>query len=149
MPGGAADLFVYGTLRRGFQLHAYIAGSEFVARCRTVRSYPLLIGGPRFAPMLLPEPGTGYRVLDELYRVDAVTLAALDQLEGLAARGNMRLPVEIVCDEDGLSILALAYFKSRVLADPIHSEYLEAYVFDPRFAPRARTARETNRHARR
>ena len=54
------NLFVFGTLKKGFHAPT-LDGGLYLGDYRTVLRYPMLIAGPWFAPMLLPEPGTGHR----------------------------------------------------------------------------------------
>ena len=55
----------------------------------------MLIAGPRFAPMMLNEPGLGCHVIGELYDVDERALANLDQLESVGRPGNLRVLIEV------------------------------------------------------
>ncbi len=109
---------------------------ECLGPCRTVLAFPLLIGGPWYSIQMLPEPGRGYRVSGELYKVNDEGLASLDELESLGKpHGYSRK----VIDVDGLNrdihANVWAYFKDRALIDPIHSEPLSRYDFDPRYVP--------------
>ncbi len=107
-------VFVYGTLKRGFPYHDTGSKSiRFVGRCRTREAYPLVVGGRRFSPILLAEPGVGRRVIGKVYQVDDAKLAELDALEGT------RLPT--------------GYQRADV--DVIHADMLEEYVLDPRYVP--------------
>jgi gamma-glutamylaminecyclotransferase len=50
-------LFVYGTLKRGFALHAAgLTGQRLVGIYRTVVGYPMMVAGLWFTPMMLNEP---------------------------------------------------------------------------------------------
>ncbi len=80
--------------------------------------------------MLFYEPGTGYRILGELYVVGADDLKHLDEIESVGVVGNFREQVEI---ENGVNaVTAQAYFKSRHLASSVHTGYLRSYE-DRRF----------------
>ena len=47
------NLFVFGTLKKGFPLHApTLDGAVYLGDYRTVLPYRMLIAGPWFAPML-------------------------------------------------------------------------------------------------
>ncbi|MBZ9850716.1 gamma-glutamylcyclotransferase [Mesorhizobium sp. CA14] len=129
----ASKVFVFGTLKMGYPLHEQgLSGAAFLGNCRTHERLPMLIAGPRFAPMMFNEPGAGFQVAGELYEVDERILSRLDRLESVGAPGNLRVPVEVEPFEGGTSILAQVYMKSRHLADPVHSGYL-AYYNDRRF----------------
>jgi gamma-glutamylaminecyclotransferase len=126
-------LFVYGTLKRGFPLHAVgLSGQRFVGMYRTVVNYPMVVAGPWFTPMMLNEPGRGLRVYGELYEVENSRLAALDAIEHIGEPGNSRASIEVEPIEGGASYDANVYFKARELANPIHTAYLEGYQ-DRRF----------------
>ncbi|MBZ9742012.1 MULTISPECIES: gamma-glutamylcyclotransferase family protein [unclassified Mesorhizobium] len=129
------NLFVFGTLKRGFPLHARgLSGARFLGAYKTRQRLPMLVAGPRFAPMMFNEPGTGYQVLGELYSVDAKRLVKLDRLESIGKPGNLRECISVEPIEGGQPLLALAYFKARHLAEPVHTGYLDCYV-DRRFIP--------------
>ena len=79
-------VFVYGSLKSGFQNHRYLAAAEPLGTGRSVpryymvnlQAYPAIVDAHRtsFRPA---SPGS---VSGELYSVDDATLAALDHLEG-------------------------------------------------------------------
>lgn len=128
-------LFVVGTLKAGFPLHERaLAGVGKLCDARSVQRFPLVIAGPWFAPMMLNEPGTGHRIFGELYAVEADRLARIDRLESVPSPGNMRLAVEVESCRSGSLHVAHVYMKSRSLAKPCHSGYLEIYD-DHRFVP--------------
>lgn len=128
-------LFAFGTLKQGFALHARgLRGAEFLGAYKTRERFPMLVAGPRFAPMMFNEPGAGFQVFGELYRVDDSRLAKLDRLESVGKPGNLRLSIEVEPAEGGQPLLAFAYFKARHLAQPIHTACLERYV-ERRFIP--------------
>jgi len=80
-------LFVYGTLRRGFENHGELGGATYLgsllteARCALVEreGYPALVRGDE-------------AIAGELYAVDAALLARLDVFEGA---GYVRGPVSL------------------------------------------------------
>jgi gamma-glutamylcyclotransferase (GGCT)/AIG2-like uncharacterized protein YtfP len=72
-----SELFVYGTLMRGEHHHDLMADAEFIAAAETLPAYDLVLID--YFPALLA--GGQTCVLGELYRVDAETLARLDELE--------------------------------------------------------------------
>lgn len=72
-----SELFVYGTLMRGEHHHDLIAGAEFLGEATTLPAYELVLVD--YFPALLQGGSTA--VHGELYRVDAETLARLDELE--------------------------------------------------------------------
>ena len=129
-------VFVYGTLKRGFPLHGEgLADAKFLGAYRTVAPYPMVIAGPRFAPMMLHQPGRGVRVSGELYQVSPDQIAKLDALESVGLPGNTRCPITIESLESGARTEADAFFKGAELAQPAHSGWLAIYLLDPRFIP--------------
>jgi gamma-glutamylaminecyclotransferase len=129
------NLFVFGTLKKGFPLHEQgLSHARFLGIFQTKQCYPMLIAGPWFAPMMFNEPGIGYRVVGELYEAGENTIASLDRLESIGIPGNLRVAVDVEPGAGGSTCSALAYMKSRRLADPVHSTYLRVYE-DWRFIP--------------
>lgn len=128
-------LFALGTLKRGFPLHEKgLGGVPCLGAYRTIQPYPMLVAGPWFAPMLLDQPGTGHRVLGELYEVDEPRLALLDEMESVGTPGNLRVLVDVEPLAEGARTSAFAYAKAAHLAVPAHSGFLEDYQ-DRRFIP--------------
>ena len=70
-------VFVYGSLRRGEEFHGPLIGAESLGAHLTAPVYEMwdLDGYPAITP------GGSTTIHGELYRVDAQTLAALDELE--------------------------------------------------------------------
>jgi gamma-glutamylaminecyclotransferase len=129
------NVFVFGTLKRGFPLHEQgLSRAKFLGIFRTRECYPMLIAGPWFAPMMFNEPGIGYHVVGELYESGDDTIAKLDRLESIGIPGNLCVAIDVEPVAGGPICGALAYMKSRQLAEPIHSNYLGVYE-DRRFIP--------------
>lgn len=129
----ALNVFVFGTLKRGFSLHEQgLSHAEFLGIYTTRACYPMLIAGPRFAPMMFNEPGVGLRVFGEVYAVDDKTIAILDRLESIGKSRNLRVSIEVEPAKGGPACMAITYMKARSLADPVHSGYLHTYQ-DNRF----------------
>lgn len=131
----AEKILAIGTLKRGFPLHDQgLSGARYLGDYRTRARYPMLIAGPWFAPMVLNEPGVGRQLKGELYEVEDSALSNLDRLESVGKPGNFRELVEVEPIAGGPAIPAFVYMKSRDLAQPAHSDYLEVYD-DRRFIP--------------
>jgi gamma-glutamylaminecyclotransferase len=127
-------LFVLGTLKRGFPLHSEgLSSATYIGAYRTSDRYPLVIAGPRYAPMMFDEPGVGLHVEGELYQVPWEAFPILDSLESIGKPGNLRIPIRVEPLIGGASCIALAYMKDRLLASPVHSGYLANYLRDDRF----------------
>ena len=72
-------VFVYGTLKRGYNNHYLLERSRYMGKSATAPHYLMVSGG---FPVILPL-NAGQSVAGELYHVDDATLARLDQLEGV------------------------------------------------------------------
>jgi gamma-glutamylaminecyclotransferase len=128
-------VFVFGTLKEGFPLHRQgLDDTPKRLDCRTVERFPMFIAGPWYAPMMMNEPGSGRQVRGELYEVDDTRLALLDGLESVGKPGNFRVVIEVEALDGSARWPAYAYVKSRVFANPIHSDLVEVYD-DDRFVP--------------
>jgi len=112
---------VYGTLKRGFPLHALgLTGQHLVGMYRTVINYPMIVAGPWFTPIMLNEPGQGWRVYGELYEVENSRIASLDAIEHIGKPGNSRASIDVEPIEGGANYDANVYFKARA-SSPIRS----------------------------
>jgi gamma-glutamylaminecyclotransferase len=128
-------IFALGTLKRGFPLHEEgLKGALFLGHYRTVERYPMFVAGPWFAPMVMNEPGTGFQISGELFEVDEARLKKLDDMESIGKPGNFRQAIEVSAIEGDEVCKAFAYMKSRALAAPVHTGYLDDYQ-DRRFIP--------------
>jgi len=133
----AHRVFIYGTLKRGFPNHdQWLRGINCLGPHRTVLAFPLLIGGPWYSIQMVPEPGRGLRVSGELYLLDDDGLARLDDLESVGQpSGYTRRQIDVEGLNGDICNNVWCYFKDRALVDPVHSEPLSRYDFDPRYVP--------------
>ena len=116
-------VFVYGTLKRGFPNHALMQGATFLGEARSVEAYPMIVQGRHFSPVMIPEPGSGHRIVGELWVVDDVQLAALDQLESThLPTGYIRRTIAVEALTNGTKSEAQVYFKPRDRITLVHSE---------------------------
>lgn len=102
-------VFVYGTLMRGERYHMHLAPASFAGETKTAAAFELFDLGPYPAMVAGQTSVTG-----ELYRVDQVTLATLDELEGhptyysrrtiALADGRRAIAYLFVDDPDGAAI---------------------------------------------
>lgn len=127
------NVFVYGTLKRGFpNFDAHMQTAEFVGAARTVTAYPLVIGGSWRTPYLIDEPGNGHRVAGEIFAVDGQTLALLDQLEGLDhPKGYHRTTIALELIPSQATMNAEVYLKHRDRIDSITAILDGTYALDP------------------
>ncbi|MCA9082400.1 MAG: gamma-glutamylcyclotransferase [Planctomycetaceae bacterium] len=87
-------LFVYGSLKRGFNLHHLLAGAEFVQDALTLPRYRLFDCGEY--PALVPSPDHGYSIAGEVYRVTLEQLRILDEAEGVEEGLYTRSQVQLL-----------------------------------------------------
>ena len=123
-----SKLFVYGTLKRGFPNHHYMAGASYVGDALTVDAYPLVVGGTWFTPYLIPERGSGHRVKGELWEVPDAMIPAIDELESVhLPNGYRREQIPVVLDGVSSSVEAWTYFRKREHIAVIHTGNLDDY----------------------
>lgn len=71
-------LFVYGTLKKGFGNHHYLADARFLCTARTVEKYAMYVNG---IPFVVRTPKVS-QIIGELYEIDDETMDRIDRLEG-------------------------------------------------------------------
>ena len=72
-------VFVYGTLKRGFDNHTLLRKAEFLGKAKTVNKMQMLSLG--LFPMVTDEQSVSI-IYGEVYNIDKKTLNELDMLEG-------------------------------------------------------------------
>ncbi|MDR3557263.1 MAG: gamma-glutamylcyclotransferase [Syntrophobacteraceae bacterium] len=97
-------MFVYGTLRRGFENHFLLDGAIFLGPARTRGKYALFSENIPYVSKT-KEIST---VAGEVYRVDSPTLERIDLLEG-HPNWYVREMIEVVL-QDGSIVSAWIYF---------------------------------------
>jgi gamma-glutamylcyclotransferase (GGCT)/AIG2-like uncharacterized protein YtfP len=107
----AIELFVNGTLMRGLELQANLAGAEFICACQTAPRYRLYTIGDVHPGMFEVSDG-GVSVDGELYRVPGDVLRRVEAGE---PPGLYRGPVEL---SDGRIVEGILY--PRALAEGKH-----------------------------
>ncbi len=100
-------LFVYGTLKRGCQNHAQMAGQTYLAEARTLPGFRLFDVGGYPGLVLWPDDLNG--VEGELWEVDASALARLDAFEGVDAGLYVRRPLPLQAPHAGLVVQGYVY----------------------------------------
>lgn len=97
---GAADrrtvLFVYGTLKRGWDLAVHLDGQAFLGFARTTARYRLHHLGGYPGLVEAEPPGSGRSIEGELWSVDAACLARLDEIEGVDEGEYERRSIELL-----------------------------------------------------
>lgn len=79
-------VFVYGTLKKNQPNHYWFQKNEkghasFLCNGITANQFPLLVATKYNVPFLLDRPGMGEHVSGEIYEIDELMLANLDELE--------------------------------------------------------------------
>lgn len=128
------QIFVYGTLKRGQPNHYRMLDSangeaRFLSSARTVRKFPLVIGGQHNVPFLLDVPGQGHRIQGELYSVDERMLAFLDDFE-MVPTWYQRVPVELqveTSEGDGATAEAFVYMRKEFEEELLQLQCFESY----------------------
>jgi gamma-glutamylcyclotransferase (GGCT)/AIG2-like uncharacterized protein YtfP len=105
-------LFVYGTLKRGYPLHHWIGGAEFIGPAKTVRHMAMYASAVPY----VTEREQVSPIHGELFTVDAATLSNADRLEGHPLTYT-RKETE-VRTEDGDTHTAWLYFWEHDLIYP-------------------------------
>lgn len=132
-------VFVYGTLKRGFANHHYLACATFEGVARTRERFPLVVQGPWFTPCLIDEQGEGHAVEGEAWRVDDAELARLDELESVGLpNGYHRRALAVTLIASNETLVAYTYLKVRAALGVIHGEPLAVYRDTRYVAPHAR-----------
>ncbi|MCK5918547.1 MAG: gamma-glutamylcyclotransferase [Cocleimonas sp.] len=135
------NIFVYGTLKRGFQNYSeQYLGRFYIGNYTTQKPYSLVVADQYYVPVLLlntikhnQEHIKGIK--GELYRVNQDTLAWLDVLEGVGKdKGYQRVKIDVL-SADGKVIMAEAYMKYRQDLAVIHNELSTQYELDSRYIP--------------
>jgi len=91
------NIFVYGTLKRGFANSFFLEGQEFLGEAETTPDFRLF-DGIRF-PAMAEYPNDGVNVKGELWRVDDNCVRHIDRLEGVPSFYR-RIPVTLVSHPD-------------------------------------------------
>ncbi len=126
-------IFVFGTLKQGFENHHVNRGERIGARFVSVAPYPLYIVGARCFPWLLDRPGQGIPVVGEVYRADAQALAEMDGLERIDTPGWYERRRLLVRPEGGgEAIEAWVYFGSEAgfAGEPVQLGPLAEYLLE-------------------
>lgn len=132
------NVFIYGTLKKGYPNHdEYLRSEKYLGKYRTIDCFPLVVANKWFAPILLQEPGVGKQVIGELYQVSESKLADLDRLEHThQPKGYKRIVIEIQSIDKQQQLRVFTYMNERTHVTDISSEYLSEYT-DRRYIPMA------------
>jgi gamma-glutamylaminecyclotransferase len=110
-------VFVYGTLKRGGSNHRHLAGQDYLGPARLAPGHTLYSLADY--PGLVVAPGSSDRVRGELWAVDAVALAGLDELEGVAEGLYARVPAPLAEWPPALDAAVVARAETYLYLRPI------------------------------
>jgi gamma-glutamylcyclotransferase (GGCT)/AIG2-like uncharacterized protein YtfP len=115
--GTMTHVFVYGSLKRGFRNHHFLATSRFIGPGTTRRDFDLLDLG--YFPAAI-KPGT-FAIQGELFAVDQRTLNTLDFLE---SNGSLyqREQHPVIIDGTGLMSAWIYLLLQPAGLPPVHAE---------------------------
>jgi gamma-glutamylaminecyclotransferase len=120
-PASHTFVFVYGTLKRGGTNHHVLAHQTFVADARTPPGYRMFVVADY--PGMVRDRTDQRGVAGEIWSVDAPTLLALDDLEGVAEKLYRRDPIPLLPPHDQLPVQGYIYLRNtrgrRPLVDGI------------------------------
>lgn len=103
------NVFVYGTLKKGFSNHSFIEKSKFIDNVFTVDIYAMFIDNFGPYPYLL-DINYGHNINGELYSVLPEDLIQLDWLEGCP---DFYFRKEIIVSNGTEKFKAFCYFLSK------------------------------------
>ncbi|WP_437228196.1 gamma-glutamylcyclotransferase family protein [Planctomicrobium sp. SH661] len=102
------NIFVYGTLKRGFCRHFAIESETFLGEARTAPRYRMFNVGTY--PALI-ETDSGISIQGEVWSVNDIALARLDEVEGVDESLYIRKPIQLI-DTDLMPVEAYFYLRS-------------------------------------
>lgn len=138
-------VFVYGTLKQGFNNHPLIAASNFLFSATSVAKW-CMIGEDMPFPYLLKQDYRGdlggLNIKGEVYEVDDDTLARLDRLEGYPTHYT-KVPIIVRPAGQFSNVVATVYIKTRVTATDLEKPFIDnfnPYTMDRPWTPPKQTS---------
>lgn len=107
-------IFVYGTLKQGFQNHHLLHGGYFLGTGHTVEQYAMFKHAVPY--VIKGRPLT--QIYGELFSIHQSILETLDLFEGNPV-WNFREQVEVILEKDGSKLTAWMYFNDTAVGDPV------------------------------
>ena len=120
------DIFVYGTLRKGFHNHSLLSNSEYLGNAKTVCKYVMFSRGIPFVSRAVKMT----QITGEIYRVSDAVLRSVDSLESFYPESPDqswydRQEIELITNE-GAQQRAFIYFNENETGRIIPSgDYLD------------------------
>ena len=124
-------LFVYGTLKKNFHWnHKFLNNAKFIGKAVTKEVYPLVVGDCNVPYLLGDLPGEGKNIIGELWKVDKISLAGMDDYEGVNKNYYDRRQIPVTCEFNDRVYYANAYFKIQSNAELRERPYLSEYTYE-------------------
>lgn len=101
------NVFVYGSLKRGFLNHSLLQGQHFLAVGRTLPRYKLYT--LTSFPAMVEAAADGRSIEGEIWAVDSACLGRLDLLEDTAHGMYARVPIPLLPPHAGLAVEGYLY----------------------------------------
>ncbi|MEZ6130503.1 MAG: gamma-glutamylcyclotransferase family protein [Planctomycetaceae bacterium] len=109
-------LFVYGSLKRGYELHHELSQQQFLDNAATEPMFRLFNCGTY--PGMVKVVSAGRSVKGELYKVTRECLARLDDVEGVDEGCYVRCRIPLLAPWNNHSVWGYIYLKgTSTLAD--------------------------------
>ena len=74
-------VFVYGTLKKGFENEHFLSSAKFIGKGITKSKFPM-VSIIKAYPYVINDEGYGHNIQGEVYEIDDKILKRLDALEG-------------------------------------------------------------------
>lgn len=121
-------IFVYGTLKKGFENHHFLDGAKFIGNATTKEKYPM-VNVVKAYPYMINQKGKGKIIKGEAYQIDDKILSHLDMLEGYPEHYD-RDKIALIVED--IELQAITYFVNQKI-DFKNLELLEEFVKDELF----------------
>ena len=106
-------VFVFGTLKEGFQNSSTNKGSRVSGEYLTKNRYPLYLVGERYSPWLMLSIGEGFQIRGQVFMVDEATLSEMDRLERIhEADGYRRVQIPVFSESTNEEMQVFVYVKT-------------------------------------
>lgn len=131
------NVFVYGTLKRGFQNHnKWMTKAKFIENVTTQEKFTLIVGGQHYFPALVKGIKNPNLIKGELFTVDDAGLKMLDEIEGVGEKnGYIRCITKVNTKNSQKEYNAFIYIKERSSIENIRNYLSDEYLLDNRYIP--------------
>jgi len=106
-------VFVYGTLKRGYNNHSLLEKATLLGKAVTKKKWTMIGKDMSFPYVMEQDDALGKNVVGEVYVVNSQELASLDRLEGVPYH-YISKDIEVIYTDDNTTDKAAMYIKSIV-----------------------------------